>query len=134
MKQRYERTWHKDMARIQRHKRTCYKTQLPSHKSRRLRNSPTASSSRKRKMEKQPSKYRVVFTSQNAHSEPLCISHLRKQSGMVEERIGLQDTKISCSFTYFSAIPKFCSLTSFIIFSNSNFTLICCKNRNKKSR
>ena len=80
------------------HKRTCYKTQLPSHKSRRLRNSPTASSSRKRKMEKQPSKYRVVFTSQNAHSEPLCILHLRKQSGMVEERIGLQDTNISCDF------------------------------------
>ena len=80
------------------HGKTSYKTQQHSYSSRRQSKSPTVGSFHKIKMEKQPSKYRIVFTNQSAHSEPLCISHLQKQSSVIEDRIRSQDTKISSDF------------------------------------
>ena len=80
------------------HRKTSYKTRQHSYNSRKQSNSPTVGSFHKIKMEKQPSKYRVVFTNQSAHSEPLWISHLQKQSSVVKDRIRSQDTKISSDF------------------------------------
>lgn len=77
------------------HKRTCYKTQQYSEKTRKIGNSMTLGSSHKIKMEQQPNKYRVVFASQHAHSEPLCIPHLQIQGGVIEDRVGLQQPEIS---------------------------------------
>ena len=76
-------------------RKTFYKTQHYSYKSRKLSNSPTLGSFHKIQMEKQRSKYRV---DQSAHSEPSCISHLQKQSSVIEDRKRSQDTKISSDF------------------------------------
>ena len=73
-------------------RKTSYKTQHYSYNSRKLTNSPTVGSFHKIKMEKQSSKHRVVFTNQG---EPLCISHLQKESSVIEDRIRSQDNKIS---------------------------------------
>ena len=70
------------------HRKTSYKTQQHSYNSRKQSYSPTVGSFHKINMEKQPSKY----------SEPLCISHLQKQSSVIEDRKWSQDTKIFSDF------------------------------------
>ena len=102
------------------HRKTSYKTRQHSYNSRKQSNSPTVGSFHKIKMEKQPSKYRVVFTNQSAHSEPLWISHLQKQSSVVKDRIRSQDTKISSDFlvnnhTYWLFSKKWNCIWIFVI-------------------
>ena len=80
------------------HRKASYETQQHSYNSRKQSSSTTVVSFHKIKVEKQPSKYRIVLTNQSAHSEPLCISHLQKQTSVIEDRTRSQDTKLSSEF------------------------------------